>query len=145
MSIHRHRQVDHIKQHILDVGAMVERGVERAVRSIEESDLELAESVINDDHHIGIREVEVDEECLSILALHQPVANDLRFVAAVLKMNNNLERIADHAVNFARRALHDPGSNRPSQPGAGEARPTVVRRRRLPEVYRRAPQHIGRR
>ena len=104
MTLHLHRQIDKLKQHMLDVGALVERAVERSVLAVETSDAALAESVIADDTQIDLKEVEVEEECLSTLALHQPVANDLRFVVAVLKMNNDLERIGDLAVNIAEQA-----------------------------------------
>ena len=77
----------------------------KAAKAVAERDTALAEEVIGSDPVIDRHEVEVEEECLKILALHQPVAIDLRFIIAVLKINNDLERIADLAVNIASRAV----------------------------------------
>jgi len=84
---------------------MVEESLRDAVRSVADSDMGLAERVIQCDRLIDTLEVEVEEDCLKILALHQPVAADLRYVVAVLKINNDLERIADLAVNIAERTM----------------------------------------
>lgn len=67
--------------------------------------MDLGELVIDGDQEIDRREVELEDDCLKVLALHQPVATDLRFVAAVLKINNDLERIGDLAVNIAERSI----------------------------------------
>ncbi len=75
-----------------------------AVKAVEMRDMVLAEKVREHDREIDDMEVEVEEECLKILALHQPVAIDLRFIVAVLKLNNDLERIGDLSVAIARRA-----------------------------------------
>ncbi|MFA7235670.1 MAG: phosphate signaling complex protein PhoU [Phycisphaeraceae bacterium] len=104
MSIHLQRQFDRLKKTILLLGTMVEESVERAIRAAEQRDPELAEKVITDDQRIDLMEIDVEEECLHTLALHQPVAFDLRFVVATLKINNDLERIADLAVNVAEQA-----------------------------------------
>ena len=85
------------------LAAMVEESLRSAVKSITESNIELAKKVESADSSIDSFEVEVEEECLKILALHQPVAADLRYIIAVLKINNDLERIADLAVNVAER------------------------------------------
>ena len=71
---------------------------------IERDDARWRGNVIDNDAEIDEMEVEIEEECLKILALHQPVAIDLRFIVAVLKINNDLERIGDLAVNIAERA-----------------------------------------
>lgn len=76
-----------------------------AVRALEERNEELAKKIAASDDRIDRQEVDIEEECLKILALHQPVANDLRFIVSVMKINNDLERIADMAVNIAERAL----------------------------------------
>jgi len=76
-----------------------------AVKSIEQRNSVLAERVVQADHEIDIAEVDLEEDCLKILALHQPVAIDLRFIIAVLKINNDLERIGDLAVNIAERSI----------------------------------------
>jgi phosphate transport system protein len=83
---------------------MVEENLMTAVKAITDHDSELADRVIDTDPEIDALEVEVEEECLKILALHQPVAADLRYVIAVLKINNDLERIGDLAVSVAKRA-----------------------------------------
>ncbi len=105
MPMHLVRAIEHLKKMILGVGAMVEDIVHLAVKSIEDCDVELAEKVKKQDLEIDAMEVEVEEECLKILALHQPVAIDLRFIIATLKINNDLERIGDLAVNIANRVL----------------------------------------
>jgi len=104
MSLHLQREMEHLKKQVLSLCAMVEEQVERAVRALVERDQDLARAVEQRDGDVDRREVEVEEECLKTLALHQPVAIDLRFVVAVLKMNNDLERVGDLAVNVARKA-----------------------------------------
>jgi len=102
---HMEREIERLKKMILSLSAFVEEDVERAVRSVAERDTELAQGVIGADPDIDRTEVDVEEECLKILALHQPVAIDLRFIVAVLKINTDLERIGDLAVNIAERAV----------------------------------------
>jgi phosphate transport system protein len=103
MAKHLHRELDKIKKMILTLGALAEERVRMAVDAIEERDAEIAAKIIKSDHEIDEMEVEIEEECLKILALHQPVAVDLRFLIAVIKINNELERIGDQAVNIAQR------------------------------------------
>ena len=103
MTRHFQRELEKLKKHILSLGAMVEERVRMAVKAIETRDAVLAEKIIKSDHEVDEMEVEVEEECLKILALHQPVAVDLRFLIAVIKINNDLERIGDQAVNIAQR------------------------------------------
>ncbi|MHB9029424.1 MAG: phosphate signaling complex protein PhoU [Candidatus Latescibacterota bacterium] len=98
------REIEKLKKHILEEGAMAEEQVRMAVKSIEDHDPELAHRVIKGDIEIDRMEVDLEEECLKILALYQPVANDLRFIIAVLKINNDLERLGDLAVNIAERS-----------------------------------------
>lgn len=105
MAQHFHREVDSLKKKILVLSAVVEEDVQRAVKSVADRDARLAQRVIDDDSGIDQMEVEVEEDCLKILALHQPVAIDLRFIIAVLKINNDLERIGDLAVNIAERSV----------------------------------------
>jgi phosphate transport system protein len=104
MSRHLQREIDNLKKKILGVGAMVEESIAKAIAAVIQRDPKLALEVVEADEAIDQSEVDVEEDCLKILALHQPVAIDLRFVVAVLKINNDLERMADHAVNIARRA-----------------------------------------
>jgi phosphate transport system protein len=103
MAKHLQRELDKIKKRILSLGALVEERVRMAVDAIEERDADIAAKIIRADHEIDEMEVEIEEECLKILALHQPVAVDLRFLIAVIKINNELERIGDQAVNIAQR------------------------------------------
>ena len=103
MTKHFQRELEKIKKKILSLGAMVEERVRMAINAIEEFDGEIAKKIIFSDHEIDEMEVEVEEECLKIMALHQPVAVDLRFLVAVIKINNDLERIGDQAVNIAQR------------------------------------------
>lgn len=104
MSLHLQREIMSLKKSILTLGGMVEEQVREAVRSFLQRDSKLAASVVESDEEIDRTEVRIEEECLKILALHQPVAVDLRFIVAVLKINNDLERIGDLAVNIAQRA-----------------------------------------
>lgn len=104
MSMHFQRQIDKLKKMILSLGTLVEESVERGIRAVEARDGRLAQQVIADDSRIDAMEVDVEEECLHTLALYQPVALDLRYVVAVLKMNNDLERIGDLSVNLAEQA-----------------------------------------
>ena len=103
MTKHFQRELEKIKKKILSLGAMVEERVQMAIQAIEEFDGEIAKKIILSDHEIDEMEVEVEEECLKVMALHQPVAVDLRFLVAVIKINNDLERIGDQAVNIAQR------------------------------------------
>lgn len=104
MSVHFSRDIDRLKKQILHLGAMVEDNLRRAVKAILERDALLAREVVKSDFEVDRMEVEIEEECLKVLALHQPVATDLRFVVSILKINNDLERIGDLAVNIAERA-----------------------------------------
>ena len=106
MPIHMQRDLDKLKKLILEVGTVVEESISRAVAALSMTSRELAERVVEADHEIDRREVLIEEECLKVLALHQPVARDLRFVVAVLKMNNDLERMGDYAMNIAERVLY---------------------------------------
>jgi len=103
MTKHFQNEIERLKKKVLILAAMVEEALRGAVKSITDDDTELADRIVKSDQDIDMLEVEVEEECLKILALHQPVAADLRYVIAVLKINNDLERIADMAVNIAKR------------------------------------------
>lgn len=100
---HFRRGLDKVKKMILSLGALVEQRVHRVKTAIEERDVNLAREIMHLDHEIDEMEVEIEEECLKIIALHQPVASDLRFLIAVIKINNDLERIGDQVVNIAQR------------------------------------------
>lgn len=105
MSIHFHKEIKRTEKRLVTLCTLVEESVRSAVRAFVAKDSALAEKVICGDHEIDMMEIDVEEECLKILALHQPVAIDLRFVVAVLKINSVLERVGDHAVGIARRAV----------------------------------------
>jgi len=98
-------ELDRLKKQLLTLTAEVEESVQRATKALAARDVKLAEKVVAGDERIDNLEVELEEECLKALALHQPVAIDLRLIVVILKMNNDLERIADLAVNIAERAI----------------------------------------
>ena len=102
---HFENAITRLKKMIHSLGAHVEENVTAAVRSIINRDADLGTRIIESDNTIDNMEVELEEECLKVLALYQPVANDLRLIVALLKINNDLERIGDLAVNMAERAV----------------------------------------
>ncbi|HEX5643794.1 MAG TPA: phosphate signaling complex protein PhoU, partial [Thermoleophilia bacterium] len=102
---HLQREIDRLKRKVLALGALVEENLRLAFQAIDQRDAAKARRVIATDVLIDQNEVDVEEECLKILALYQPVAGDLRFVAAVIKINSELERIGDLSANIAERAL----------------------------------------
>ena len=104
MPIHLLREIENVKKDILTVGALAELSVREATLALHQRDEKLAMGVIEQDAKLDQMEVELEESCLKILALHQPVAIDLRFIVAALKINNDLERVGDLAVNIAERA-----------------------------------------
>lgn len=106
MPKHLQREIENLKKKLLALGAKVEAVVRDAAISIEKRDGQLAQKVVDNDVNIDYAEVEIEEDCLKILALHQPVAIDLRFIVAILKINNDLERIGDLAVNMAERGVY---------------------------------------
>ena len=106
MAIHLHRDLEQLTRKLFEVGAMVEQATSDAIEAIIERRAALADQVMRVDERIDELEVEVENDALKILALHQPVAIDLRFIVAVLKMNNDLERMGDLAVNIAERAKY---------------------------------------
>ncbi|MFT5726193.1 MAG: phosphate transport system protein [Desulforhopalus sp.] len=96
-------ELSKLNKKLLHLSAIVEEKIRKATKLIENHDREMAQSLINSDYEVDELEVEIEEDCLKILALHQPVASDLRFIIAVIKINNEMERIADMAVNIAMR------------------------------------------
>jgi len=103
MTIHFQREVEKLKKMILNEAAFVEDCLKKAVKALQERDEVLAEQVKNSDDEIDMMEIDVEEEGLKILALHQPVAIDLRFIISVIKINSDLERIGDLTTNIAAR------------------------------------------
>lgn len=105
MRVHFQREIDKLKRQILEMSADVEHAVSDAVLAVQKRDAGLARLVLEHETQTNVREVDVEEECLKILALHQPVAADLRYLVSVLKINHDLERIGDLAAHIAEGAL----------------------------------------
>ena len=103
MSKHLEKDVNQVRNRILDLGEMVAESIETASAMIQNYDLVLVDQVYEVEHLIDTIEVEIEEECLKVLALHQPVSENLRFLIVVLKVNNDLERMGDQLKNIAER------------------------------------------
>lgn len=106
MNKHLTRDLSSIERHILEIGALVEKSIQKAIASLATMRVELAREVLDLDQVIDSMEVDIEEECLKLLALHQPVAVDLRFIVASIKVNSTLERMGDLACNIARSTIH---------------------------------------
>jgi phosphate transport system protein len=102
---HFDQELDDLKQKLLRMGAAVENQIQTALRALVERDTELAQRVIENDLRINTLDVQVDEDSLRLLALHQPTAKDLRFITTAMKISTELERMSDLAENIAERAL----------------------------------------
>jgi phosphate transport system protein len=105
MRVHLQRDIEKLKRRLLVMSTEVEEDVRNAIRALAERDPGLALKVIGREDQTNAMEVDVEEECLKILALHQPVAGDLRYVVAAMKIDRDLERIGDLAVHVAERGL----------------------------------------
>jgi phosphate transport system protein len=105
MSKHLEIEMSSLKKNILQLTTMVEDVLKKSVAAVKTLDPNVAMDVVKADELIDEKEVEIEEDCLKILALHQPVAVDLRYIVGVMKMNNDLERIGDLAVNIAERSI----------------------------------------
>jgi phosphate transport system protein len=105
MQRHFHEELEALKQTLLAMGGLVEDQIHRAMRALLERDDVIAQDVIERDRQVNAYDVEVDEQCVNLLALHQPAASDLRFITTAMKIVTDLERIGDQAVNIAQRAL----------------------------------------
>ena len=111
-----HQGLDDLKQKLLAMGGLAEQAVERAVRAYQGLDLSLCQIVLRDESKINAAERDVDEMSIDLLAMQQPMAIDLRFIVACIKINADLERVGDQAVNIAERVMDlasrpDPGLN----------------------------------
>jgi phosphate transport system protein len=104
MERHFQKELESLKTSLIKMGSVVEDNIEMAIRSVMEKNQELALTVIETDARVDALEIEIDNTIVDLLALQQPVASDLRFILAALKINNDLERIGDHAVNIAQAA-----------------------------------------
>jgi len=105
MQRHFHEELELVKEKTLRLGSLVETMVEQAVASLVDRDSRLAEEVIASDRKVDILDLEIEEDCLRLLALHQPAAKDLRFITTAMKITTDLERMADQAVNICERAI----------------------------------------
>jgi phosphate transport system protein len=105
MQRHFHEELEALKQTLLAMGGLVEDQIRRVMTALLERDSELAQEVIDRDQQVNAYDVEVDEKCVELLALHQPAAGDLRFITTAMKIVTDLERIGDQAANIAQRAL----------------------------------------
>jgi phosphate transport system protein len=105
MSKHLQTDLAHLKKEILTMGSLVEEAINRAIAGLTQRRPELADEVLAGDDQIDKKELEVEDQCLKMLALHQPVAGDLRFIVGCIKVNNDLERMGDLAQNIAERAV----------------------------------------
>ncbi len=105
MQRHFHEELEALKQTLLAMGGLVEDQIRRVMRALLERDDVLAQEVIDRDQQVNAYDVEVDETCVSLLALHQPAAGDLRFITTAMKIVTDLERIGDQAVNIGQRVL----------------------------------------
>ena len=104
-TIQLREQLDLLSEMILRLGGLTEDAIGKSVRALVDRDSALAEEVRNNDHLVDELELEIDHLCMEILARHQPMARDLRFVATAMKITPDLERIADHSVNISERAI----------------------------------------
>ncbi|MDH5611520.1 MAG: phosphate signaling complex protein PhoU [Gammaproteobacteria bacterium] len=105
MSLHFIREMKRLNKHLIELSDIVEEQVGQAIHAISDLDKLPAQTVIDDDSGVDRAEIEMEEDCLKLLALHQPVANDLRLIISVLKINSDLERIGDHAVIIAEEVI----------------------------------------
>jgi phosphate transport system protein len=98
-------ELKRLREQILQMGGLVEDQIQKSVKSLVERDSQLAQSIIERDHEVNRLDVDIDELCVKLLALHQPAGRDLRFITTGLKITTDLERIGDMAVNICERAL----------------------------------------
>lgn len=105
MERHFDEELKGLNQDVLKIGIMAEEAIHKSVESLKNRDKCLARSVIADDARIDSLELAIDEKCIELIARHQPLAKDLRFITVGMKLNSELERIADIAVDIAQRVL----------------------------------------
>jgi phosphate transport system protein len=105
MERHFDEELNALRKNLIRASSLAEEAIAKATRALVDRNSELAEEVIHQDDAINKLEIEIDKQCLRLLALRQPIAIDLRFISSAMKINGQLERIGDEAVNIAERAL----------------------------------------
>ncbi|MBI3352215.1 MAG: phosphate signaling complex protein PhoU, partial [Nitrospirae bacterium] len=105
MERHFDLELNELKEKILRMGAMVEEQITNAIKALTERNSDLARKVISNDHLVNAFDVEIDEDCLRLIALHQPMARDLRFLTTAMKTSTELERMSDLAENISERTI----------------------------------------
>ncbi|HUK56866.1 MAG TPA: phosphate signaling complex protein PhoU [Nitrospiria bacterium] len=105
MQRHFDEELATLKDKILRMGAMVEEQIANSIKALVERNSDLARHVIENDHRVNAMDVEIDEDCLRLIALHQPMAGDLRFLTTAMKISTELERMSDLAENISERAI----------------------------------------
>jgi phosphate transport system protein len=105
MATHFQQELSKLKENLLQMAGLAERAISNAVEALVKRDTALAEKTIAEDDKINQKEILIDDMCLKLLALHQPMAADLRFITSAMRINTELERIGDQAVNIAERVI----------------------------------------
>ena len=105
MQRHFDEELATLKEKILQMGAMVEEQISNSIKALVERDSDLARHVIENDHRVNAMDVQIDEDCLRLIALHQPMAGDLRFLTTAMKISTELERMSDLAENISERSI----------------------------------------
>jgi len=105
MQRHFDEELATLKEKILQMGAMVEEQIANSIKALVERDTDLAHHVIENDHRVNAMDVQIDEDCLRLIALHQPMAGDLRFLTTAMKISTELERMSDLAENISERSI----------------------------------------
>lgn len=105
MQRHFDEELKTLKEKILQMGALVEDQVRNSIKALVDRNSDLARQVITNDHRVNSMDVEIDEDCLRLIALHQPMAKDLRFLTTAMKISTELERMSDLSENIAERAI----------------------------------------
>ena len=105
MQRHFDEELKTLKEEILRMGALVEEQIAHAIKALVDRDSALARRVIENDHQVNAMDVQIDEDCLRLIALHQPMAKDLRFLTTAMKISTELERMSDLAENISERAI----------------------------------------
>jgi len=105
METHFQQELNRLKESLLQMAGLAERAISNAVEALVKRDTSLAEKTIAEDEKINQMELRVDDMCLKLLALHQPMAADLRFITSAMRINTELERIGDQATNIAERVI----------------------------------------